>query len=81
MFNETKTIKNFRVGSSSFSFTQTNQITLTVSTNYDHNCFTQNIPTGIKAASATKLNATAGTAAKARTAPEVTAAALVPSSA
>ncbi|MEA4852268.1 MAG: hypothetical protein VB126_12580 [Paludibacter sp.] len=58
MFNETKTIKNFRVGSSSFSFTQTNQITLTVSTNYDHNCFTQNIPTGIKAASATKLNAT-----------------------
>ncbi len=58
MFNEAKTIKNFRIGSSSFSFTQTNQITLTVSTNYDHNCFTQNIPTGIKAASATKLNAT-----------------------
>lgn len=55
-FKIAKTINNFRVGSSSFSFTQTNQVTLTVSSNYDYNCYQSTIPTGISANSANKLN-------------------------
>jgi len=58
MFLEAKTIKNFRVGSSSFSFTQNNTTTLTVTSNYDFNCFQSAIPTGIVASGATKRNAT-----------------------
>lgn len=60
MFLVEKIIKNFRVGSGSFSFNfnGNNPKYLTVSTNYDHNCFTATIPTGINASTATKRNAT-----------------------
>ena len=53
-----KTINNFRVGSSSFYFVQSNTTVLTVTTNYDYNCYTSSIPTGIDASAATKSNAT-----------------------
>ena len=55
-FYTAKTIANFRVGSNSFYFIQSNQTTLTVSSNYDYNCFESTIPTGINAGSAYKLN-------------------------
>ena len=60
MFLVEKIIKNFRVGSGSFSFNfnSNNPKYLTVSTNYDHNCFTATIPTGINTSNATKRNAT-----------------------
>jgi len=58
LFRTAKTINNLRAGSGTFSFSQTNQITLTVVSYYDHNCYTSIIPTGIDAGSATKLNAT-----------------------
>jgi len=57
-FNIEKTIANFRVGSSSFNFVQTNSVTLTVTSNYDFYCYQQVIPTGISAGSATKHNVT-----------------------
>jgi hypothetical protein len=55
-FNIAKTIANFRVGSSSFVFT--GSASLTVTTNYDHNCYTATVPAGINAGSAAKLHAT-----------------------
>lgn len=57
MFRTAKTVANFRVGSSSFSFTQTNTIVLTVSSSYDHNCFTASVPTGINV-TGTEINST-----------------------
>jgi len=57
-FNTAKTVTNFRVGSGSFYFTQTNDIKLTVTSNYDYNCFQSTIPTGIDATNATKINRT-----------------------
>ena len=57
-FNTAKTIANFRVGSSSFSFVQTNSITLTVTSCYDFNCYQATTPTGIDASNASKYHAT-----------------------
>lgn len=57
-FHAAKTITNFRVGSASFYFTQSNQTTLNVSSNYDFYCYQSVVPTGINASSAQKLNAT-----------------------
>lgn len=51
-----RTIKNFRVGSASFAFTQTNSVQLTVTDNYDYYCYQSTIPTAINATAATKLN-------------------------
>lgn len=55
-FNVAKTISNLRVGSG--SFTKGGTATLTVTGNYDYNCFQSSVPTGIDASSATKHNAT-----------------------
>jgi hypothetical protein len=57
-FNVSQTISNLRVGSASFAYGGNLQYSLTVTSNYDHNCFTSVIPTGIIHSSATKLNAT-----------------------
>lgn len=51
-----RSIKNFRVGSASFAFTQTNSVQLTVTDNYDYYCYQSAIPSGINAATANKLN-------------------------
>lgn len=53
-----KTIANFRVGSGSFSFVQSNSTTLRVTSNYDCYCYQSTIPVGIDATGATKTNAT-----------------------
>jgi hypothetical protein len=58
LFRTAKSISNLRIGSASFTFAQTNQITLTVTSNYDYNCYASAIPTGIDATSAVKMNAT-----------------------
>jgi len=57
-FNVSQTIHNLRVGSASFSYGGNLQYSLTVTSYYDHNCFTSTIPTGINHSSATKINAT-----------------------
>ena len=58
LFQTDKTIKNFRVGSSSFVFNPTNDIKLTVLNNYDFFCYNSTVPFGINASSAIKHNAT-----------------------
>jgi len=57
-FNTAKTISNFRIGSAYFSISTAWNVELTVSSNYDYNCFQSTIPAGINAASATKLHRT-----------------------
>jgi hypothetical protein len=53
-FNVAKTISNLRIGSSGFS--KTGQGILTVTSNYDHNCYTSTIPSGVNANAAVKMN-------------------------
>jgi len=57
-FNVSKTVANLRVGSASFNYGGDLQFSLTVTSNYDHNCLTATIPTGINASAATKRNST-----------------------
>ena len=58
-FKISKTIQNLRIGSGFFALNQYYSTSiLTVTSNYDFNCFQSIIPTGINASGATKRNAT-----------------------
>lgn len=58
-FKIAKTINNLRVGSPSFSMTKYYSTSIvTVTSNYDFNCFQSTIPTGVDASAATKQYAT-----------------------
>ena len=55
-FNIAETVSNFRVGST--SFTKAGNAVLTVTSNYDYNCYKSSVPTGMNAGSAVKYHAT-----------------------